>query len=39
VQLSLFDSEAKKKFSPALFALLSAMILVSSEPPSSSFPV
>ena len=34
-----FDSQAKKKFPPALFDLLSAMILVSSEPPSTSLPV
>ena len=37
VQLPLFDSEAEMTFSPALVALLSAMILVSLEPPSSHF--
>ena len=40
VQLPLFDPEDKKKFSPALLhvALRFAMILVSLEPPSMSFP-
>ena len=37
VQLPLFDSEAETTFSPPLVALLSAMILVSLEPPSSHF--
>ena len=37
VQLPLFDSEVEKKFSPTLFALLFAMILMCLEPPSTSF--